>query len=63
MLSDLAGEPDFASELLEAVWDVQSGRFADWSMGYNAYSVELLPTGAIIRFLDDAALIPLYVLG
>jgi hypothetical protein len=63
LLSDLAGRPHCAVELLQAVWDVQSGRFAEWSMGYNVYGVELLPAGAAIRFLDDTAPVPLDVLA
>ncbi|HEY1191454.1 MAG TPA: hypothetical protein VGE74_27715 [Gemmata sp.] len=62
LLSDLAGHPHFAAELLQAVWDVQSGRFAEWSVGYNVYGIEVLPGGATVRFLEDAAPVPLDVL-
>jgi hypothetical protein len=63
LLSDLAGWPDFAAELLEAVRGVQSGRVAEWSMRYNAYGVEVRPTGARVTFLDDSCPVPLDLLA
>jgi hypothetical protein len=50
LLTDLAGVPNFAAELLAAVWDVQAGRVAEWSMQYNVYGVEMRPDGARITF-------------
>ncbi len=66
LLSDLAGLPDNAAELPEAVWDVQSGRVAEWSMNYNVYGVEVLPGGARVTFGwsdPDACSVPLDVLA
>ncbi len=62
LLSDLAGEPDFCAELLEAVWDVQSGRTDEWSMNYNAYGVEVRSGGAHVMFLGDSCSVPLALL-
>ena len=66
LLTDLAGWPDDAAELLEAVWDVQAGRIPEWSMQYNVYGVEVLPGGARVTFGwsdPDACSVPLDVLA
>jgi hypothetical protein len=63
LLTDLAGQSDFATELLAAVWDVQSGRVAEWSMNYNVFGVEIRPDGARVTFLDDSCPVPLAVLA
>ena len=53
VLTDLAGLPECAAELLEAVWDVQAGRVSEWSVQYNVYGVEVLPGGARVTFEGD----------
>ncbi len=63
LLTDSAGQPDCASELLTAVWDVQSGQVPEWSMCYNVFGVELRPDGARVTFLDDSCPVPLEVLA
>ena len=63
LLTDLAGCPTHATELLEAVWDVESGRVEEWSMNYNVFGVELRSDGARIAFLDDSTSMPLAVLA
>ncbi len=66
LLTDLAGWPDSAAELLEAVWDVQDGRVPEWSMQYNVYGVEVLPGGARVTFNGnpaDGCPVPLDVLA
>lgn len=66
LLTDLAGDPDSAAELLEAVWDVQAGRVSEWSMQYNVYGVEVRPGGARVTFNgdpDDGCPVPLDVLA
>lgn len=63
LLTDLAGDGDTASELLAAVNSVRSGEAAEWSMGYNAYSVKLTPIAGIISFIGDECQVPLDVLA
>jgi hypothetical protein len=66
LLSDLAGWPDSAAELLEAVWDVQAGRVPEWSMQYNVYGVAVQPGGARVTFNgdpNDGCPVPLDVLA
>lgn len=66
LLSDLAGWPDSAAELLEAVWDVQTGRVSEWGMQYNVYGVQVRPGGARVTFNgddNDGCPIPLEVLA
>ncbi len=63
LLSDLAGWPDNATELLEAVWDVQSGRLTEYSMNYNVYRIEVLPAGARVMFIDDSCQVSLELLA
>lgn len=65
LLTDLAGWPEAATEILEAVWDVQAGRVSEWSMQYNVYGVEVRLSGAMITFNDtpdDGCSVPLEVL-
>ena len=59
LLTDLAGRSDLAIELLEAVWDVESGRVEEWTMNYYVFGVKLRPVGARITFLGDSSAVPL----
>ena len=66
LLTDVAGWPDPAAELLEAVWDVQVGRIPEWSAYYNVYGVNVRPNGARITFdgfPNDGCTVPLEVLA
>ncbi len=63
LLTDLAGLQHDASELLEAIWDVQTGRILEWSMGYNIYRVRLNPQSAQVTFdTDEGCPVPLELL-
>lgn len=62
LLSDLAGSHENSLELLEAVWDIQSGRLSEWSTTYNVYRVEIWRSCARITFLGDWCELPLHVL-
>lgn len=63
LLTDLAGAPEFAAELLEAVRDVQAGRITDWSMQYNAYGVQVSTDGAKVTFMGESCAVPLEVIA
>jgi hypothetical protein len=62
LLTDLAGWPDCTADLLEAVWDVQSGRASEWVMNYNVYTVVVQPDGAMVTFQEYSCRVPLGVL-
>jgi hypothetical protein len=43
------------------VWDIQSRRVPEWSMGYNVYAVELRLDAAGVRFMDESSSVPLAI--
>ena len=62
LLTDLAGGPEDAAELLDAVRAIQCGGIAEWATSYNVYIVNLRPDGALVSFVDDSCLVPLGVM-
>ena len=62
LLTDLAGDPEGAAELLDALRAAHRGEVAEWSMAYNVYAIRIEPGGAVVTFACDACPVPLDVL-
>lgn len=62
LLTDLAGGPEGAADLLAAALAARQGEATEWSMGYNVYAIQIEPRGAVVTFAGDSCPVPLGVL-